>query len=448
MVVLALTALAFGAEQTSRAQHAREHALERAASQWEGQGKKNPHVAAHYGTHVFAPTSVATAIDPGVTPYLGRAVKIEAHQRNLAAHSAAQDAAGLQRLGSFTVSTVFLQLLPLLIIALGHGLWGRERERGTLRQLMSTGVDRRTLLWGKILALFTIIAALVIPAGLVIVGVLWALGGGDGSTLLRLGILAGGYGLYFAIFGGLTLYASAAARSSRAALVAMVGAWGLFCLVTPRAATEVAGALQPLPSQAELARAVSHSLEKGIEGTAEREVAVEAIASDLMAEQGLSDMGMMVDESFLSGFQLQAEARWEAMVFAHHVGELEDKIAAQEAAVAWASFLSPYVAMRTLSAGLCGTDFAHHRHFTDYAESWRQTLVGQLNPAFADNAGDAGWDYQAGPELWQNAPPFDYRQPSPAFALRTHAPSAIALLMWLLLALGLARRSARRVRAV
>ncbi|MDP6945172.1 MAG: ABC transporter permease, partial [Myxococcota bacterium] len=106
VVVLALTALAFGAEQTSRAQHAREHALERATSQWEGQGKKNPHVAAHYGTHVFAPTSVATAIDPGVTPYLGRAVKIEAHQRNLAAHSAAQDAAGLQRLGSFTVSTV------------------------------------------------------------------------------------------------------------------------------------------------------------------------------------------------------------------------------------------------------------------------------------------------------------------------------------------------------
>jgi ABC-2 type transport system permease protein len=448
VVLLALTALAFGAEQTYRSQHAREHARERATDQWEDQGDKNPHVAAHYGTHVFAPTSAATAIDPGVTPYLGRAVKIEAHRRNLAAHSAAQDAAGLQRLGSFTVTTVFLMLLPLLIIALGHGLWGRERERGTLRQLLSTGVDRRALLWGKITALFLVIAALVIPAGLVIVGVLWALGGGDSGTLLRLGLLAVGYGVYFAIFGGLTLYASAAGRSSRAALVAMVGVWGLFCLVTPRAASEVAGAVEPLPSQGELARAVSLSLDKGIEGTAEREVAVTAIASDLMAQKGLSDMGMMVDESFLAGFQLQAEARWEDMVFTHHIGALEDKIAAQEDVVAWAGFLSPFVAMRTLSAGLCGTDFAHHRHFTDHAEAWRQALVAQLNQAFADNAGVDGWDYRAGPDLWKNAPAFDYEPPSATFALQTHAASVLALLMWLLLALGLARRSARRVRAV
>ena len=34
----------------------------------------------------------------------------------------------------------------LLIIALGYGLWSRERESGTLRQLLSTAVDRRTLL--------------------------------------------------------------------------------------------------------------------------------------------------------------------------------------------------------------------------------------------------------------------------------------------------------------
>ena len=62
VVILALAALAFGAQQTERSQHAREHAQERAAKQWEGQGEKNPHVAAHYGTHVFAPTNVALSL--------------------------------------------------------------------------------------------------------------------------------------------------------------------------------------------------------------------------------------------------------------------------------------------------------------------------------------------------------------------------------------------------
>ena len=446
VVVLAFAALAFGTHQTHRAQQAREQARERATADWVEQGEKNPHVAAHYGTHVFAPTSAATAIDPGVSAYLGRAVKIEAHRRNLAAHSEAQDSAGLQRLGTFSVSTVLLQLVPLLIIALGFGLWSRERERGTLRQLLSTGVDRRALLWGKMIALGLVIAGLLGPTGLIIIGAFWALGGGDGDTLIRLGLLGLGYALYFAVFAGLTLYTSALARSSRAALVSMIGLWGLFCLITPRAATEISATLEPLPSQADFAREVAGSLEHGIDGQTKRDTAIEAMVSDLMAAQGISEANMLIDDSFLNGFELQAEARWEDQIFGHHAQVLEDRIEAQERVVAWTGMLSPFVAMRTLSAGLCGTDYTHHRHFTTYAESWRQGLIGQLNAAFAQNAGAEGWDYRAGPDLWKKAPPFDYEPPGAAFALKTHAISALILLAWLALALGLALRSAQRVR--
>ncbi len=446
VVILALAALAFGAQQTHRAQEAREHASERAEKQWEGQGEKNPHVAAHYGTHVFAPTSVATAIDPGVTAYLGRSVKIEAHKRNLAAHSAAEDSASFQRMGSFSVSMVLLLLVPLLIIALGHGLWSRERESGTLRQLLSTGVERKSLLFGKAIALFLSIALLLVPAAVLVLGVLWALGGGDASTLMRLALLGLGYCVYFGIFGGLTLYASAASGSSRAALVAMIGAWGLFCLVLPRAATEVASAARPLPSQASLARDVAKSLEVGIDGNLEREAAVEALVEDMLAEEGYSDTGMLVDAATISGVELQAEARWEDSIHDHHMRALSDQMSAQEDFVTLAGFLSPFVAMRSLSAGLCGTDYAHHRHFTEYTEGWRKSLVTMLNKAFADNAGDAGWDYKAGPEVWKNAPAFNYAEPSPTFALQVHLRSVLALALWAFLSLGLALRSAQRVR--
>lgn len=445
VVILAIAAFAFGAQQTHRSKEARAHALERATAQWEGQGEKNPHVAAHYGTHAFAPTSVATAIDPGVSAFLGRSVKIEAHKRNLASHSAAQDSAGSQRLGTFSVATVLLQLVPLLIIALGYGAWGRERERGTLRQLLSTGVDRRTLLLGKALALCVVLAGLLVPAGLAIVAALWALGGGAASTLPRLALLGVGYGVYFAVFGGLTLYASAAARSSRAALVGMIGAWGLFCLVTPRAASEVAGALAPLPSRAALGRDVAESLRNGVDGTTSREVAIEAMVGDMMAARGIANAGLLVEEAQVTGVELQAEARWEDAVFDHHVRALEDRIAAQEGWVSWAGWASPFVAMRALSAGLCGTDFAHHRHFTDYTESWRKDLITQLNEAFTTQAGTEGWAWRAGPDLWTKAPAFAYQPPGLAFALRTHALSVLVLLAWLLCAIGLALRSARRV---
>jgi len=448
VLVLAFAALAFGVQQTLRAQHEREHARESAAAQWEGQGDKNPHVAAHYGTHLFAPTSVATAIDPGVSEFLGRSVKIEAHRRNLASHSAAQDSAGLKRLGAFSVASVLLQLVPLLLIALGYGLWSRERERGTLRQVLSTGVDRSTLFWGKAIALSVVVGVMLLPAALVILSVLWWLGGGDTSALMRLVLLGLCYGVYFTVFGALTLAASAMARTSRGALVAMIGIWGAFCLVAPRVATEFAGVISPLPSRVQLARTVSEALEKGVDGKSEREVAIEAISKDLMAAQGMSDMGMMVDENITNGIGLQAEAQWENTVFEYVIRQLDDDIAAQETAVSWVGLISPYIAMRTLSSGLSGTDFAHHRHFTEYAESWRKSFIDQLNTAFAKNAGDKGWDYRAGPELWKQAPPMEYQVPSPGFALRTHTFSLGILLVWLFVALGLALGAAHRVRAV
>ena len=104
--------------------------------------------------------------------------------------------------------------------------------------------------------------------------------------------------------------------------------------------------------------------------------------------------------------------------------------------------------MRALSAGLCGTDFAHHRHFTDQAETWRKSMVNQLNQAFVDNAGADGWEYRAGPELWKKVKPFEYAPPSPMLALQTHWVSLLSLVLWTIAGLLLAARSARRLEVV
>ena len=351
-------------------------------------------------------------------------------------------------MGAFSVASILLQLVPLLIIALGYGVWSRERERGTLRQLLSTGVDRSLLFWGKALALTTAVAVLLLPAALVIVLVLWGLGGGDAEVLGRLVTLGAIYSVYFAIFGALTVFASAFARSSRAALVTMVGVWVIFCLIMPRLATEVAGIAQPLSSQADFARAVGKSLEKGIDGTAERETAVDAMVKDILAEQGIANTGLMLDPAAARGAELRAEARWEDMVFDHHVQQIDDAMSNQEAWVARAGLLSPFVAMRALSAGLCGTDYAHHRHFTDYAESWRKAFIGSLNKAFAERAGSEGWSYKAGPELWKKAPPFAYQSPTLNEALKVNTISLISLMAWLVFSIGLALWATRRLKVV
>ena len=93
---------------------------------------------------------------------------------------------------------ILLKLVPLLIIALGYGMWSRERERGTLRQVLSTGVSRTTLSMAKSCAdgahFF-----LLMPASIVVLAVLSYLGGFDAQTLWRLLGLCVAYGIYFSI---------------------------------------------------------------------------------------------------------------------------------------------------------------------------------------------------------------------------------------------------------
>ena len=448
IAMLTVAALLFGAVQTERAEHDRSHAEERAETQWENQGDKNPHVAAHYGTHVFAPTTVMTAMDPGVSAYLGRSVRVEAHKRNLAANAGAEDGGGISRLGTFSVTRIWLLLVPLLIIAMGYGLWGLERERGTLRQVLSTGVSRGHLYWGKWIALSTAIGALVIPSAALIALTLSILGGGTWDTALRMAALLAGYLLYFGIFIHVTLWLSASLRESRGALVGLIGFWVVLCLILPRGATEWANQSVPLPSEAQLQRDIDQTLETGPDGTQEREEAVEEFISQLMDERGMANVGLMVDQSVLNGIELRAEALWEDLAYDTHMERLAEKTAAQEAAAAQGGWLSPYVAMMHLSAGLAGTDFAHHHHFTSRVELWRKEFVTYLNEAFAEKSGNEGWNYKADAEVWKNAPPFTYSAPSIQLALQTHGGSFGALLLWFILTGIGAHRAAQRVKVV
>lgn len=110
-------------------------------------------------------------------------------------------------------------------------------------------------------------------------------------------------------------------------------------------------------------------------------------------------------------------------------------------AMAW---LSPVLAIRSISMALSGTDFDHHRHFAVEAERYRRALVDMLDKNFADNAGNAGWDYRAGKALWDSAPRFQYSLPDVRQALSGQGHALLALATWCLGGIALAIVASRR----
>ncbi len=448
---LSLVTAAFGWQSARAVASERASAQAIAASQFSEQDDKNPHVAAHYGLYVFKPSGALAFLDPGVEPYLGVSVKLTAHRQSLLRDAAAADGTAMQRFGRLSVAAVLQLLVPLLLIGLGFGAWTSERERGTLRQLASLGVSPVDLLVGKALALLGAVGATLLPALAVGLIALAFVGGNEPlppGTLPRLLWLVPVYAAYFAAFTALVLVVSALARSSRSALVTLLGLWVAMALVVPRIAGDVAARLVPLPESGVLAREVQHSLEQGIPGQTPRKERVEAISEALLERHGFKGAEALMDASLLDGLELQAEATYEDEVFDHHFGALYDRIERQDAIAKWLGVASPVIAVRALSMGLAGTDFAHHRAFASAAERHRRVLVTHLNDDFAKNAGAEGWSYRAGKAVWEAVPPFVHTPPSPGWALARQALSAGLLLAWVAVAGLCAWWSARRIRVV
>jgi len=440
VVLLLLTALAVGWQHQMQAR-AEQVAAQRADYEdWLKQGARHPHDAAHQGMHAFKPQAALALIDPGINPYIGSTVWLQAHRQSEVKFRPAQDATGLQRFGDLSVGWILQALGPLLVILLGFNAFAGEREQGILRQTLSLGVAPVRLLWGKALALCLGLGVLLIPAALVaVLAVLVTANSGERvDALLRFMALAGGYALYLSIFVFITLGVSAAARSSRVAITVLLAVWIANTVIAPRVVSELSRALYPSPTRL----AFNQALDADRKATSDR-VWMQAFGTTERwgRDVPLDKWGIALKLDDQSGYA----------VYDRHFGRLWDTWERQQKVQEVAGVLMPLLAVRTFSTAMAGTDFAHHRDFTTAAERHRrliQDVVSDDLVANADPLGNQHFAYQADPSLWAKIPPFAYHHPDAAWALGRSALSLGMLCASLGLALLFAWAAVRRQKAI
>ena len=424
---LLLVSLGHGWVQARQAQEELAAAQTTAREHWESQGKKNPHSAAHYGIYAFKPRLALSFVDGGVDPYTGTSVWLEAHRQNDFLLRPAQDATAAQRIGALTAAQVLQHLVPLLIILLTFGALAGEREQGTLRQLLATGVGRSDLALGKALGIAGALALLLVPAALV--GAAALVVGSPGpaaSPLARSAVLAGIYLAYFAAFVGLSLAVSAWANSARTALVVLLAVWVVNGLVAPRVAVDLSRWIHPTPSSVEFARTLEREMAAGVEGIEPPDRA--ALTERLLAQHGVERVEDLPVNDV--GIYLQESEEFGNRIFDRNYGALWDTFERQGLVHEAVAVAAPLLAVRALSMGLAGTDVEQHRHFAAAAETYRRDLMRQMNGDLAENS-RPGELYTAGPDLWAQAPPLRYDAPTLDWVLNNRILSLLVLALWL-----------------
>ncbi|MET1116843.1 MAG: DUF3526 domain-containing protein [Comamonas sp.] len=434
--------LALATQQRDSAERERQQVELAARAQWDHQGDRNPHRAAHFGLYAFKPQSALASVEPGIDAQTGQALWLEPHKRNLALYAPAADAApslGLG-LGDFHPAFVLLALVPLLIAVLGHGSVTQEREQGTLRMLHASRMRGLPLVLGKWTGLCAGLAIGLAPAWLG-AGWLIAAGHGTGAALMLLGALC----LYYAAWAAITVLVSALCRTSRAALLVLVAVWVGAVFIVPRLSASAVEQLAPLPMGAEFWSRIQHDIDHGLPG--ERSAAERLRAFDL---QMLADNGAARLEDLPFGANAKRRLfrdAYASRVYALHFEQLWQAQRAQQRLLRAATAATPYAPMRAIASALAGTDLAHRQHFEQAAEQYRQEYT-----IFMDE-----WDMNTtrgvtsfesrygGNAQWQAAPRWRYAAPGTGFALRQSLADWALLSGWLLLAIGALAWSARRL---
>ena len=413
------------------------------AEQWNEQGEKNPHSAAHYGIYAFRPALPLSFFDPGVSPYDGVSVWLEAHKQNFATGRPADDMTSLVRFGELSLGFILQALLPLGLILIGYAAFSSERETGTLRQVLASGVTPGQLFVGKFIGLSAAALLLCTPLLLACVGVLMAYSGADWLSPALLLLLA--YGLHAGLILLFALLVSARAGSSQVALLTLLGFWAAVTFVLPRVAADIGRMASPTLTASDFARGVEADLATGLGGEAPA-VRI-AKRRDALLRLYKVDSEQLLPINFQGVvFSLQDEVS--NAVYDKYFGQLHAAVDAQADIYEAMSLLSPRMALSLISQELSGTSLAQQRHFERGAENFRRRLMEILNRDITLNSRGGDGAYRAGPELWRRTGSYRYEPEPLAAALARCAAPLTVLAIWTVVLIGAAAVSMRRLRVL
>jgi ABC-2 type transport system permease protein len=413
--VLLLAAFASGWRQSKQWQADTAAAQTGDQQVFTSQGARNPHDVAHFGQYAFKPIGTLASFDPGVLPATGRGLWMEAHTQNTAEFRSLESGGSRSLLSPAWL----LQLgLPLLVVLAGFGLWAAERESGTLRLQIAQSGRWQTLLLGKAATLGGLALLFWLPLAALLA---WK----DPTRTL---LLLAAYALYGWTWMAMTLAVSARVRHARSALAILLAAWLVSALLLPRLATDTAEHLHPSPASSAFWAAVQADQSKGLSGHNSEDAREKALLAQTLKQYGVQTEAEL-PISF-AGVSLQASEEHGNAIYDKHFNALWQTYGAQDRVRLWNGLLSPLLPLQALSQAAAGSDWQHHRHFTQAAEQHRRALQVFLNGDMRDHGKGKDFDYQAEASLWQRAPQWAYAQPTLIAVASPVWPAFILLLLW------------------
>lgn len=405
------------------------------------QPDRHPHRMVHYGHYAFRTPSPLSMLDPGVDAFTGNSIFLEGHRQNSAMFAEQKQSTGLTKTGNLSPSFIVQVLAPLMLILIGYSAITRERESQTLTFLLAQGTSIYTLLSGKGLALFSVVLMILLP--LSIAGI-FAIFMGESATVVAYFLMC--YALYLTIWVFIVLVLSTLVSKNSESFTALIFVWILLCIVIPRIASTSASVTVPSAGKLETDFAVIAELRKLGDGHNANDPAFNQLKQSLLLQYNVETVEQL-PMNFRGVVASASEAQLSEVLNRFAEQRMQEELTQTQIARLF-GWLSPQIAMRSLSMISAGTSIETHHRFMRETEVLRLDFVQSLNQAQTEklsyiddinrNNGDDAWARaRVSSKNWQMIQGFKFTTDAAALRVSRSVSALIQLTFWTILLFGL-----------
>ncbi|MBB4802796.1 ABC-2 type transport system permease protein [Flavobacterium nitrogenifigens] len=417
---------------------------------WLKNPDKNPHRMAHYGNFAFRKSTPLSVFEFGMEPFFGNAIFLEAHKQNTANFSEAGFSNSMLRFGEISIAMVLQVLLPLLIFFIGFNSIAYERENGTLKILLTQGINWKQLLFGKIFGIASVIMLLFIPTIIVLVLVWLFLQDftitADETVKMILFILFHlAYLLFFCV---IAVLISAVSKTSKKALITLIGIWLLFTIILPRTTQAIGAYIYEAPSKIQFNSDIEKDILKQGDSHNPNDPHYKAIKDSLLRAYKVDSVQKLPFN--YSGFIMTEGEKISSRIYNEHLAELLQIYKKQNSFSKTVSFLNPYIAIKNLSMGLSNTDYESYVDFQKQAEDYRYKMAQKMNALQIKYISNTKSDKPKiiGKEHWADVEDFHYEPKPIGTVLKNEIISIISIILWISMLFILIRIASKKLKAI
>jgi ABC-2 type transport system permease protein len=409
---------------------------QKARESWENNPDKHPHRMAHFGSFAFRIKHPLSIFDFGLESFTGNAVYLEAHKQNTVNFSEASMSTGLLRFGEISMATVLQIVLPLVIIFIGFNAVSEERENGTLRTVLIQGANWKSIIAGKTLGLL-LIGTMIIGFAMLFLLVSLAFSEVvvDVDLVLRGCAIFVLYIAFCAVIAVSTVLVSASSRSSRNALITLLGGWLVFAVILPRTTQALGSYFFPAPSKIEFHAAIEEDVLRQGDSHHPDDPHYKHLRDSVLLVHQVDSVEKLPFN--YSGFVMREGEKISATIYNKHWNDLLNTYGNQNSLAKSSAWVNPFAAVRNLSMALAGTDFESYKQFNRQAEMYRYNLAQTMNEIQMKYISNKKPTTHEKPHTvsrthWRELSDFRFVFGSFGAALKHEIPAFLALIVWAL----------------